>query len=220
MNEENQSYASELQQDTSEVSKRLKVLESKIDGLTPHVLQLENAAIFIVGLIVLLQILDTLRMTQPDAEINKIYWFVPYVALFLVTRVIKVLNPYNRFVEVVEKGFSYTGQGARTGGSITGLLSGGLGAPAGAAIGGGIGFITGITIGLFKTRKKALRPVSITCQRCGREIKKTDKYCDTCGSLQPSSSNNCQNCDAVMSLQAQFCPKCGTAREGRNTSSG
>lgn len=223
MNEENHPLTSDLRQDTSEVSERLKVLESKIDCLTPHVLQLENAAIFIVGLIVLLQILDTLRTAQPDAEIARIYWFVPYAALLLVGRVIKVLNPYNRFVEVVETGFSYTGTGALAGGSITGLLSGGLGAPAGAAIGGTIGFVTGIAVGLLKNREKnrekTQRPESMTCQKCNREINKTDKYCERCGVAQSSRLSNCLNCDSTMSVDAQFCPKCGNSRGARDTSS-
>lgn len=219
MNEENQSYTRELQQDTSNVSERLKVLESKIDGLVPHVLQLENAALFIIGLMVLLQILDTLRLTQPDAEIAKIYWLVPYAVLFLVARVIKVLNPYNRFVEVVETGLSYAGPGGLTGGSITGLLSGGLGAPVGAAIGGAVGFITGIAVGLLKTRGKAPQSERITCQGCKHEVKETDKFCEGCGMPQPSGSINCTVCNSTMSPNAKFCPKCGTARGGRDTSS-
>ena len=217
MKEENHPSLESSQQ-TSEVSERLRILESKIDCLVPHVLQLENAAVFIVGLIVLLQVLDTLRLTQPDAEIAKIYWFVPYAALFLVARVIKVMNFYNRFVEVIETGFRYTGTGALAGGSITGLISGGLGAPAGAAIGGGIGFVTGVAAGILKTRKKEQQSERMTCQKCEWEVKTTDKYCEKCGEQQTLGSAECPKCGSTINAHARFCPKCGTARARSDTS--
>jgi RNA polymerase subunit RPABC4/transcription elongation factor Spt4 len=210
MDEKDYHSDEEFPQQTSEVAERLRALESKIDGLVPHVLQLENAAIFIVGLMVLLQVLDTLRLAEPHAEIAKIYWFVPYAALFLMARVIKVRNPYNRFVEVVEKGFSYTGTGALAGGSITGLISGGLGAPVGAAMGGGIGFVTGVVVGIFKTKGNASGPKRIVCQKCKSVIKSTDKFCEKCGEPQTLSSTKCLKCDATISVHAQFCPNCGT----------
>lgn len=67
---------------SQELSERLQAIESKVDGLVPHVLQLENAAILIVGLIVLLQILGTLWLAQPKAELTRLYWFIPYATLW------------------------------------------------------------------------------------------------------------------------------------------
>jgi len=218
MDEKNDRSNKEFPQQAAEVAERLRALESKIDGLVPHVLQLENAAIFIVGLIVLLQVLETLRLAEPHAEIAKIYWFVPYAALFLMPRVIKVLNPYNRFVEIVEKGFSYTGTGALAGGSITGLISGGLGAPVGAAIGGGVGFVTGVVVGIFKTKGNASEPKRKVCQKCKSVIKSTDKFCEKCGESQTVNSIKCVKCDSIISVHARFCPTCGTPQGGSDAS--
>jgi hypothetical protein len=199
-----------------EVSKRLQAIESKVDGLVPHVLQLENAAILIVGLIVLLQILGTLWLTQPKAEITRLYWFIPYAALFLVGHVIKIRNPYNRVAEIVETGFNYAGAGALVGGSITGLASGGLGAPVGGAIGGGAGFVAGILVGVFKTAEKARgqRLEHVPCQFCGRQISRTDKYCVECGKEQTSSSTECPRCNTKVGSYVKFCPNCGQALTG------
>jgi RNA polymerase subunit RPABC4/transcription elongation factor Spt4 len=194
-----------------ELSEHLRAIESKVDGLVPHVLQLENAAILIIGLIVLLQVLGTLWLTQPNTEIARLYWFVPYATLFLVGRVIKIRNPYNRVAEVVETGFNYAGAGALVGGSITGLLSGGLGAPAGGAIGGGVGLVVGIFAGIFKTPKRTKKHSSerVPCRFCGRQISRTDNYCEECGKEQASNPINCPRCNAKVSAYAKFCPTCG-----------
>ena len=200
-------------------TEQLRAIESKVDSLVPHILQLENAAILIIGLIVLLQVLGSLWLAHPKAEIARLYWFVPYAMLLLVGRVIKIRNPYNRVAEVVETGFNYASAGALVGGSITGLLSGGLGAPAGGAIGGGVGFVAGIFAGIIKAagNPKKQSAERVPCQFCGHQTRTTDKYCENCGREQALRPTSCPKCSANVSAHARFCPNCGEALPDKKT---
>lgn len=193
------------------VLQHIVVVESKIDRLVPHVLQLENAALLIVGVIVLLQVLNSFQSAHPNAEITGLFWFVPYAALLLAGWAIRIRNPYNRFAEAVETGFSYASAGALAGGSATGLLDGGLTAVAGGAIGGVVGFCVGLARGASKTANKKPDGSLVDCRHCDAEIRRTDQYCEDCGGPQ-KSGRTCKDCGRQLSPQANFCPACGSGQ--------
>jgi hypothetical protein len=184
---------------STESEASLPEVSQKIDRLVPHILQLENAAIFLTAYVAALAVAAGLWASWTYPGSVGILWFVPYAGLPLLRYVIRIRNPYNRTADVTESGLAYAGGGALIGGSITGLLSGGLGAPAGAAIGGGIGFVVGIGVGIFKTR-------ATRCKSCGKPLGENSQYCTHCG--KPNGIR-CDVCASISEYGSTHCANCG-----------
>ena len=188
---------------SSERELTLHDVTKKIDALVPHVLQLENAAIFLTAYISVLAIVAGLYASTIRPDTIGFLWIVPYASLPLLRYVIRIRNPYNRWADVVESGLAYAGGGALIGGSTTGLLSGGLGAPAGGAIGGGIGFLVGCSVGFFRPQQP--QRVDSRCPECSTRTVLGANYCGKCGFQLGAICTNCRESSPIGSVRCIHC---------------
>ena len=51
----------------------------------------------------------------------------------------------------------------------------------------------------------------VSCQRCGKEIFKGDKFCITCGTNLAPKERFCPNCGLKIKTDSKFCSNCGKA---------
>lgn len=62
----------------------------------------------------------------------------------------------------------------------------------------------------YDNRIKKVNDDKVACPICGHLNKKSDLYCDNCGS---KLTKFCSNCGNVVSCDDKFCPKCGNKIE-------
>ncbi len=96
--------------------------------------------------------------------------------------------------------------------------SGGAGAGMGIGAGFGFGGMMAKTISdsMNTVSDKKQEELTVTCTKCGAEVKKNAKFCPECGQKMVSGKT-CTKCGALLKSNAKFCSECGAPCDTKKT---
>ncbi|MBR7110300.1 MAG: SPFH domain-containing protein [Clostridia bacterium] len=96
--------------------------------------------------------------------------------------------------------------------------SGGAGAGMGIGAGFGFGGMMAKTISdsMNTVSDKKQEELTVTCTKCGAEVRKNAKFCPECGQKMVSGKT-CTKCGALLKSNAKFCSECGTPCDMKKT---